>query len=691
MATASPTPMGPGSHLTSLGRRTSARQALRRPTSRQAYGRSESNPAEAVSAGSQASKSNAQPQYSTLNDSSDDEIPVPMKLSALTKALLGDGHAHSEAFSHARASAQDEGRPTSPSVRPASRVMTRRSALSTSTSSNAEDRPTRRESTRDREARRNVRAGSVALSSRGNSPARSQQGSSPVQRKRVVRLTQQPPSSILQQGVSLPSRQRRSLSTSQTSAQRRRQESRERSVERERHQSEQPHQPHHQQQQEPHQSLSHKEVPSDINTPNVPVRTVRIVVGSSGGRGRSGGSSSAASSKPRSGASAYSDQEGPEPQVPETVGRAPPGLAQGSVSRFSASVRKAHDIDAAPASSMRSMKRVTKIPGSFLSGPARRGKRRQSEEDAENAAAAEAEAEAAIVSSLERESHQADGGNDYQPHNVYLSSFREFAATERGSPVSAKDPARLAVRRQSPPVRAAEEHRDSMLEAAKPHLDLPAYKVPAPPPAAVNVPSGHDKENEIPIPSFKSSINGQVPLMSVLEMEQNKPVRPLQVDLGERGRQAPAHASPDRKALAPKSQNQPTPHRVAPPPPPKMSVVETATKAAGAGVTSKKRAVLMRVNDRVYTRIECLGRGGSGKVYRVSAENGSMYALKRVSIEHADEHTVKGFKGEIDLLKRLTGVERVIQLYDWEMNEEKQMLSLVGPVTSFQYLTTAPN
>lgn len=89
----------------------------------------------------------------------------------------------------------------------------------------------------------------------------------------------------------------------------------------------------------------------------------------------------------------------------------------------------------------------------------------------------------------------------------------------------------------------------------------------------------------------------------------------------------------------------------------------------------------MRVNDNVYTRIECVGRGGSGKVYRVSAENGSMYALKRVSIENADETTVKGFKGEIDLLTRLTGVERVIQLYDWEMNEEKQMLSLVSLIT----------
>jgi len=65
-------------------------------------------------------------------------------------------------------------------------------------------------------------------------------------------------------------------------------------------------------------------------------------------------------------------------------------------------------------------------------------------------------------------------------------------------------------------------------------------------------------------------------------------------------------------------------------------------------------------------------------VYRVTAENGKMFALKRVSLENADENTIKGFKGEIDLLKRLAGIDRVIQLVDHELNIEKQMLSVVS-------------
>ena len=64
-------------------------------------------------------------------------------------------------------------------------------------------------------------------------------------------------------------------------------------------------------------------------------------------------------------------------------------------------------------------------------------------------------------------------------------------------------------------------------------------------------------------------------------------------------------------------------------------------------------------------------------MWRVLGDNGKVYALKRVSMEDADETSMRGFKGEIDLLRKLTGNERVVQLYEFEMNEEKQMLSVV--------------
>lgn len=137
------------------------------------------------------------------------------------------------------------------------------------------------------------------------------------------------------------------------------------------------------------------------------------------------------------------------------------------------------------------------------------------------------------------------------------------------------------------------------------------------------------------------------------------------------------NASPERKPLANMARN--TPLRPAPPPPPKMSVLEAATKTAGAATTAqvKQRRNILRVNGKCYTRLDCLGRGGSAKVYRVTAENGKMFALKRVMLDNADEATIRGYRGEIDLLGKLKGVDRVVDLFDYEMNSEKQVLTLV--------------
>lgn len=128
--------------------------------------------------------------------------------------------------------------------------------------------------------------------------------------------------------------------------------------------------------------------------------------------------------------------------------------------------------------------------------------------------------------------------------------------------------------------------------------------------------------------------------------------------------------------LAPISAN--TPRRPAPPPPPKMSVLSTATTAAGASTTKKKAGRgRVRVNGIEYSQMGKIGKGGSSDVYRVMAESGKMFALKRVALEDADEAAVRGYKGEIELLRKLENVERVVRLFDYEVNEEKQVLYVV--------------
>lgn len=68
------------------------------------------------------------------------------------------------------------------------------------------------------------------------------------------------------------------------------------------------------------------------------------------------------------------------------------------------------------------------------------------------------------------------------------------------------------------------------------------------------------------------------------------------------------------------------------------------------------------------------------------AENSKFFALKRVTLDDADEMTRKGFEGEIDLLTKLRAVDRVIRLYDHELNEEKGTLSVVSTDANFYHI-----
>jgi serine/threonine-protein kinase TTK/MPS1 len=189
----------------------------------------------------------------------------------------------------------------------------------------------------------------------------------------------------------------------------------------------------------------------------------------------------------------------------------------------------------------------------------------------------------------------------------------------------------------------------------------PIFHIPSLPPLL----SAHDQENE-PEPTFKnvrssSAMLGERPKISIAPIAKIDE-QPLQTT-----------TSPQRQPLALRSQN--TPHRPAPVPPPKMSMIEAATSNAGSSRRSKN--VTVTINGRMYKRLDCVGRGGSSRVYRIMAENYKIFALKRVSLEDADMASIAGYKGEIDLLRKLEHVSRVIRLYDYEVNEEKQSLSVM--------------
>ncbi|KPI36248.1 Serine/threonine-protein kinase MPS1 [Cyphellophora attinorum] len=181
----------------------------------------------------------------------------------------------------------------------------------------------------------------------------------------------------------------------------------------------------------------------------------------------------------------------------------------------------------------------------------------------------------------------------------------------------------------------------------------PAFRVP-PLPA---IEASHDQENEPP-PTFRKS-KPSAPVLEVLEVR-------------EEPAPAPVSASPQRPPLQPVINN--VPHRPAPAPPPKMSSLLDAATNAGR---SKKTSSHVVVNNRQYRRLDCIGRGGSSRVHRIMSDNFKMFALKRVNLEEADAAAIAGYKGEIDLLQKLAHVDRVVRLYDYEVNDAKHVLNVM--------------
>ncbi|KAL8649817.1 MAG: hypothetical protein Q9226_005418 [Calogaya cf. arnoldii] len=317
------------------------------------------------------------------------------------------------------------------------------------------------------------------------------------------------------------------------------------------------------------------------------------------------------------------------------------------------------------------VKRVGGVGGRYLSGPARRGmKRRQSEED-------QIPVHEDMRSPDEsRKPEQEEDKKAGRPPSPLIemqeeagsksSDGRKSQVRFQSQPkVVAESPIRDDYRLQRPLEPLSQVKQTSSSNNTSEKRAYPVFKVPALPP----LPSRFDQENEPP-PTFKRNKPSDGVLLD----------RPQKMSIRHRDKMlidTPATASPPRPALAPRSQN--TPHRPAPPPPPKMTVLETATATAGAASASqsRKKRNYMSVNSKMFTRMDCIGRGGSSKVYRVMAENFKVFALKRVTLEDQDPAAIQGFKGEIDLLKKLENVDRVVRLFDYEINEEKQTLSVL--------------
>lgn len=89
---------------------------------------------------------------------------------------------------------------------------------------------------------------------------------------------------------------------------------------------------------------------------------------------------------------------------------------------------------------------------------------------------------------------------------------------------------------------------------------------------------------------------------------------------------------------------------------------------------------IIEVNGRPYVKLECIGKGGSSKVFKVLSKELKIYALKRVYLEGAEPLTIKSYTNEINLLQRLVGQRTIVRLIDSEINVPRGVIFLVEEI-----------
>ncbi|ORY26275.1 hypothetical protein BCR39DRAFT_541804 [Naematelia encephala] len=120
-------------------------------------------------------------------------------------------------------------------------------------------------------------------------------------------------------------------------------------------------------------------------------------------------------------------------------------------------------------------------------------------------------------------------------------------------------------------------------------------------------------------------------------------------------------AKPDKAEQQALLQTLPTPRALPPP----EAVAQNTTLPIQSTHGGKRSFI---VNGSPYERVGILGKGGSSKVYSVLCPTKRViYALKRVALERADAETYQSYTNEIELLKRLRGHDRIIQLIDHQI------------------------
>lgn len=91
---------------------------------------------------------------------------------------------------------------------------------------------------------------------------------------------------------------------------------------------------------------------------------------------------------------------------------------------------------------------------------------------------------------------------------------------------------------------------------------------------------------------------------------------------------------------------------------------------------------VVSVGGRPYLKLECIGKGGSSRVYRVLGADCCVYALKRVRLSRMDPSSIASYTNEIALLRKLNAAggevgRHIIRLVDAEVSHATRCIHIV--------------
>ena len=92
------------------------------------------------------------------------------------------------------------------------------------------------------------------------------------------------------------------------------------------------------------------------------------------------------------------------------------------------------------------------------------------------------------------------------------------------------------------------------------------------------------------------------------------------------------------------------------------------------GISGKN---FLLINNKTYLKLGIIGKGGSGKVYKIIRHDKKIFALKKSKIEGTGTQMINNFINEITILKFLSGKPRIIQIQDAEINFKKKLIFII--------------